>query len=41
MMYLQAKKIKQGAFPFEQYWNSPMEEKPEDLKTSVYFPLKG
>lgn len=40
MMYMQAKKLKGGNPPFEQYWNSPLEEKPEDLKTSIYFPLK-
>lgn len=41
MMYLRAKKLKQKGVPFEHYWNSPKETKPEDLKTSVYFPLKG
>lgn len=41
MMYLNKKKIKQKNFPFEQYWNSPMETRPEDLETSVYFPLKA
>lgn len=40
MMYLQAKKMKQGSIPFEQYWNSPLETAPEDLRTSIYFPLK-
>lgn len=40
MMYMQAKKIKGGDVPFEQYWNSPMEVKPDELKTSIYFPLK-
>ncbi len=39
MMHMRAKKLKTGADPFEQYWNSPMEEKPEDLKTSIYFPI--
>jgi len=40
MMYMRAKKMKGGGYPFEQYWNSPMEETPENLKTSIYFPLK-
>lgn len=40
MMYMRAKKLKGNGFPFEQYWNSPMEEAPDDLKTSIYFPLK-
>ncbi len=40
MMYMRAKKHKANGFPFEQYWNSPMEEKPENLKTSIYLPLK-
>lgn len=41
MMYLRAKKMKQTGVPFEHYWNSPKEVKPEQLKTSVYFPLKA
>lgn len=41
MMLLRAKKYKGAKYPFEQYWNSPLEEAPEDLKTSVYFPVKG
>ena len=40
MMYLRAKKMKQKDIPFEQYWNSPMEVEPDELKTSIYFPLK-
>ena len=40
MMNMRAKKMKAGGDPFEQYWNNPMETAPEDLKTSVYFPLK-
>ncbi|WP_086932874.1 SRPBCC family protein [Agarilytica rhodophyticola] len=40
MIYMRAKKIKGKDFPFEQYWNSPMEVSAEELKTSVYFPLK-
>lgn len=40
MMYLRANKLKQAPHPFEHYWNSPKETKPEDLETSVYFPLK-
>lgn len=40
MMTMRAKKLKGCAYPFEQYWNSPMEETPDNLKTSVYFPLK-
>lgn len=41
MMTMQAKKMKAGGHPFEQYWNSPMETPPDELKTSIYFPLKG
>ena len=41
MMYLRAKKMKQSGIPFEQYWNSPKEVTPEELKTSIYFPLKN
>lgn len=40
MMYLRAKKMKGKHFPFEQYWNSPMEEEPDNLKTSVFYPVK-
>lgn len=40
MMNVRAKKLKGGGFPFEQYWNSPMETAPDDLKTSIYIPLK-
>lgn len=40
MMYMRAKKLKGKGFPFEQYWNSPMEVAAEELKTSIYFPLK-
>ena len=41
MMNMRAKKMKQKGVPFEQYWNSPLEVKPEELKSSVFFPLKG
>jgi len=41
MMYLRAKKMKQSGYSFEQYWNSPLEVAPSELKTSVYFPLKN
>ncbi len=41
MMYIRAKKIKQRDIPFEQYWNSPKEVSPEELKTSVFFPVKS
>lgn len=41
MMNLQAKKLKGSGYPFEQYWNSPAEVEPKDLKTSIYFPVKG
>ena len=41
MMLMRAKKYKGAKYPFEQYWNSPLEETPENLKTSVFFPLKG
>lgn len=40
MMTMQAKKLKGSGYPFEQYWNSPMEIPPEELQTSIYFPLK-
>jgi effector-binding domain-containing protein len=40
MMTMRAKKMKGGGHPFEQYWNSPMEVPPEELKTSIYFPTK-
>lgn len=40
-MYLRAKKIKNSASPYEKYWNSPKEVSPEELKTSIYFPVKG
>lgn len=41
MMYVRAKKYKASGIPFEQYWNSPMEVKPEELKTSIFMPIKG
>ncbi|MEM7469357.1 MAG: hypothetical protein AAF387_21080, partial [Pseudomonadota bacterium] len=41
MMVMRAKKYKGAKHPFEQYWNSPLEEAPVDLKSSVYFPIKG
>ena len=41
MMFVRVKKMKQSGIPFEQYWNSPKEVEPHELKTSVYFPLKG
>lgn len=41
MMYLRAKKMKQDGVPFELYRNSPKEVQPEELKTSIYFPIKG
>ena len=40
-MYLRAKKIKQAGIPFEKYWNHPKEVTPEELQTSIYFPVKG
>ena len=40
MMFLRAKKIKQSGYPFEQYWNSPKEVEANELKSSVFFPLK-
>lgn len=40
MMYFRIKKLKKNGIPFEQYWNSPMEVAPEELQTSVYFPVK-
>ncbi len=41
MMNMQSKKLKGKDYPFEQYWNSPTEVKPNELKTSVFFPLKN
>ena len=41
MMYMRAKKIKGNGIPFEQYWNSPKEVKPHELKSSIFFPVKG
>jgi len=41
MMYLRAKKMKQKPVPFEYYWNNPKETKEDELKTSIYFPVKG
>jgi effector-binding domain-containing protein len=40
MMFFRAKKMKSNGYPFEQYWNSPLEVTPEELQTSVYFPHK-
>ena len=40
MMYIRGKKLKSRGVPYEQYWNSPMEESPANLKTSIYFPIK-
>lgn len=40
MMTMRALKMKGNGDPFEQYWNSPLEEKPEALKTSIYYPIK-
>ncbi len=40
MMKLRAKKIKGRGAPFEQYWNSPTEVQPDDLRSSVLFPIK-
>lgn len=41
MMFMRAKKHKGAGYPFEQYWNSPLEVPPEELKTSIFFPIKG
>jgi len=41
MMTLQAKKIKSKKHPFEQYWNNPKDVSPEELLSSVYFPVKS
>lgn len=40
MMYMRAKKHTGAGKPYEQYWNSPQETKPEDLQTSIFFPVK-
>jgi len=39
-MFVRAKKIYRRGKPFEYYWNSPMEVNEEELKTSIYFPVK-
>ncbi len=39
-MFVRYKKYKQTGKPFEYYWNSPYEVKEEELKTSVYFPIR-
>lgn len=39
-MLMRAKKMKKGGVPFEYYHNSPFEVKEDELKTSVYFPVK-
>ena len=39
MMYMRSKKYKSNAYPFEQYWNNPMETAPDELSTSIYFPI--
>lgn len=41
MMHIRGKKQKASGYPFEQYWNNPMETPPEELKTSVFFPVKS
>lgn len=41
MMHARADKLKCKGHPFEQYWNSPFEVAPQELKTSVYLPLKN
>lgn len=41
MMIVRAKKMKQNAAPFEYYWNNPDGTEESELKTSVYFPVKG
>ena len=41
MMIIRSKKLRQNGVPFEYYFNSPMEVKPNELLTSIYFPLKG
>ena len=40
-MYLRSKKIKHAGVPYEKYWNHPHEVAPEELETSIYFPVKG
>ncbi len=40
MMHMRAHKYKAKGFPFEQYWNSPMEVEAKELKTSIFFPIK-
>ena len=39
MMCMQAEKKKTAGDPFEQYWNSPYDVSPEELKSSIYFPV--
>jgi hypothetical protein len=40
-MTVRAKKLKVSGKPYEQYWNNPLDTKPEDLRSSVFFPVKG
>jgi hypothetical protein len=40
MMHLLTKKIKGKSIPFEEYWNSPKDTDPKDLKTSIFSPVK-
>jgi effector-binding domain-containing protein len=39
-MIIRGREHKSSGYPFEQYWNSPVEVPPEELKTSIYFPVK-
>ncbi len=41
MMHVRGKKMKQNGSPFEYYWNSPYDVEPDDLETSIYFPVKS
>ena len=41
MMIMQSNKHKKNGFPFEQYWNNPQNVSPNELKTSVFFPIKS
>ena len=40
MMYLQAKRMRKKGVPYEYYWNSPRDTEPNNLETSIYFPVK-
>ncbi len=38
--YIKAKSLEQTGGPWEEYIDDPMEVKPEDLRTAIYYPVK-